>query len=63
MLRPIPRDDLKSVLVRVASGLNVTKLLEALNMTTEFEHDMERKLGMKVNARLRRLRAFQIVNA
>ena len=40
------------MLVRVASGLNVTKLLEALNMTTEFEHDMERKLGMKVSPRL-----------
>ena len=52
MLRHLIRDDLKSVLVRVASGLNVTKLLEALNMTTEFEHDMERKLGMKVGPRL-----------
>lgn len=43
------RDDLKSVLVRVASGLNVTKLLEALNATTDFEIEMSRKMGMPVS--------------
>lgn len=43
------RDDLKSVLVRVASGLNVVKLLEGLNTTTDFEVEMSRKMGMSVS--------------
>lgn len=43
-----PRDDLKSVLVRVASGLSVTKLLEALNETTEFENEMSKRMAMPV---------------
>jgi hypothetical protein len=43
------RDDLKSVLVRVASGLSVAKLLDALNLTTDFELEMARRMSMPVS--------------
>lgn len=39
---------MKSILVRVASGLSVAKLLEALNQTTEFEQETAKRLGMPV---------------
>lgn len=48
----VTRDDLKSLLVRVAGGLDVKKLLEALSETVEFEGEIERKFGASVSRRL-----------
>jgi hypothetical protein len=45
----VTKDDLKSVLVRVASGLDVKRLLDALNEATEFESEMSKKLQMPVS--------------
>lgn len=43
------RDDLKSVLAKAASGLQVGLLLEALQQTTEFEREIARKYSMPVS--------------
>ena len=43
----VTRDDLKSVLVRVASGLTVAQLLEALKETKEFQAEMTQRLNEK----------------
>ena len=45
----VTRDDLSSVLVKSAAGLQVSVLLEVLQQTTEFEALMSRKYAMPVS--------------
>jgi len=41
------RDDLKSVLAKGKSNLQVGLLLESIQLTTEFEREMSRKFGLQ----------------
>ena len=46
----VARDDLKSVLARAASTLKVGPLLESLQITVDFELEMSKKFGLKVDS-------------
>lgn len=44
------RNDLKSVLAKAPTGLQVGLLLEALQQTTDFERELSRKYSMSVRS-------------